>query len=91
MVDVAARLAPGLLSLPREEAAQRLYLICLDALATVLQGALLERGAKVEESFGESSLVLRFGDERIDVMAEYGAWRKIPEPAAARSTVGQSA
>ena len=62
MVDVAARLAPGVLSPPREDAAQRTYLICLDALATVLQGALLECGASVEESFGESSLALRFGD-----------------------------
>ena len=87
MADVAERLAPGLLSLPREEAARRIHLICLDALATVLQGALLECGANVEESFGESSLVLRFGDERVDVMAEVRLLAKDPD--AGRSAVNR--
>jgi hypothetical protein len=79
MAEVASRLAPGLLSLPRQEAAERIYLICLDALATLLQGALLEHGASVEESFGESSLQLRFDDERVDVMAEVLLLAKDPD------------
>jgi Zn-dependent protease with chaperone function len=65
MADIALRMDPGLARMPRyqaERAATRLY---GELIATLLQGALLERGAFFEDSVGEPALVLRLGDERV--------------------------
>lgn len=65
MVDVAVKLDPAIGRMPRAQAQRAVTRLCGELLATLLQGALLERGASMEDSLGEPSLVLRLGDERV--------------------------
>ena len=55
-------------------------------LGTLLRGALLERGAIAEESFSES-LVLRLGEERVDVAEMVALLGSDPE--AGRATLNR--
>jgi heat shock protein HtpX len=63
---LALRLEPALARLHPKQARERASAICADVLGTLLQGALLERGAVTLESFGEASLTLELGDERFN-------------------------
>jgi Zn-dependent protease with chaperone function len=65
-LDLAAHLEPAVRGLPEAHAEGVALEVCSVALGTLMQGALLERGAVVEESLGSPSLVLRLDDERID-------------------------
>lgn len=59
------------LDLSPEHAAHVATLVSCHALGTLLQGALLEAGATVEDSVGSATLTLRFEGERIDVLAMF--------------------
>ncbi len=65
-LELTTRLEPKLAQLTFEEAQRAAIHLGVGLLGTLLQGALLERGAIAEESFGES-LVLRLGEERVNV------------------------
>lgn len=65
-IDFATRLEPGLRGLDPGHIEPAARQVCALALGTLFQGALLERGATVEDSLGSPALVLRLGDERID-------------------------
>jgi heat shock protein HtpX len=67
-IDVAAHLEPAVRGLSSDQVDWAALEICADALGTLLQGALLERGATIEDSLGSAALVLRLGDERIDTL-----------------------
>jgi len=67
-VDFAARLAPAVRGLHPDAVQPAALEVCCHVLGTLLQGALLERGATVEDSLGSPSIVLRLGDERVDTL-----------------------
>jgi hypothetical protein len=67
-LELAVRLEPSLRHLNAVEAHARAVGLCIALLGVLLQGALLERGAVAEESFGEGSLILRLDDERINAL-----------------------
>jgi Zn-dependent protease with chaperone function len=65
MAQVALRLDPGLGQMPRDDGERAATRLCGELLATLMQGALLERGAVMQDSLGEEDLVLRAGEERV--------------------------
>jgi Zn-dependent protease with chaperone function len=65
-VTLLLRLEPALQGLPQAEGEQVAFQIGNQLLGTLLQGALIERGAFAEDSLGEPALILRLGDERVD-------------------------
>jgi Zn-dependent protease with chaperone function len=67
-IDIVRRLDPALARMPPHDAPARAAKICREVLGTLLQGALLERGAVAEDSFGEATLILRLGEERINAI-----------------------
>jgi heat shock protein HtpX len=67
-VDIVLCLEPALARMPINDAQARAAKICREVLGTLLQGALLEHGAVAEDSFGEATLILRFGEERINAL-----------------------
>ena len=67
-VDVVLRLEPALARMPHQDARARAAGICRHVLGTLLQGALLEAGAVAEDSFGEATLILRLGEQRINAL-----------------------
>jgi hypothetical protein len=68
-MEVALRLDPALGSAHPYEREHMGRRVCDEALATLLQGALLEQGATPEHTLGEAALVLRMGDERVAPVA----------------------
>ncbi len=64
--ELVLLVAPSLHDLPPREFHPHAQQVCLQVLETLLQGALLERGAQAQESLGEAALILQLGDERID-------------------------
>jgi Zn-dependent protease with chaperone function len=81
--DLVLQVAPAVRELPQAEAQQQAISVCLDMLGTLLQGALLEHGATVEDSLGEPTLTLRFGTDRISVAD--AIQRLVTDPPAARA------
>jgi Zn-dependent protease with chaperone function len=65
-INFATSLEPALRSLDPSIIEPAARQVCALALGMLFQGALLERGATVEDSLGSPSLVLKLGDERID-------------------------
>jgi hypothetical protein len=65
MRDISMILHPALGSLPEQEAERAALQVCNRVLVTLLQVALLEEEAAVEESLGEQALVFRLGEERV--------------------------
>ena len=65
MATIALRLDPGLAQLPSPEASRVARRLCAEVLGTLFGGALIERGAVVEESLGEPGLVYRLEGERV--------------------------
>lgn len=63
-VPIVLRLHPGLANMPSHEAEPMALRMCHEVLATLLQGALLERGATIEDTLG-APLALRLGQERV--------------------------
>jgi Zn-dependent protease with chaperone function len=66
-LTLGGRVTPTLINAPPEQAGHAAFAVCCGALGVLLQGALLERGAVVEDSLGSPSLIVRLGDERVDV------------------------
>ena len=79
MLGVAAHLEPSLGGLPPGEAERAAFDVCSMALGTLMQGALLDRGATVEDSLGSASLVFRLGEERIDALETLRFFAKNPD------------
>ncbi|HEX8790888.1 MAG TPA: hypothetical protein VF765_08035 [Polyangiaceae bacterium] len=63
-VPIVLRLHPGLAHMPSHEAERAAMRLCHELLSTLLQGALLERGAMIEDRLG-APLALRLGEERV--------------------------
>lgn len=61
---MAVHLNPSLEIMPPQEARTRAIGMCFDLLGTLLQGALLERGAHATASLGEPSLSLELDGQR---------------------------
>lgn len=66
---IASKLEPNIERLNPADAQRYVFNVCASALVSLLQGALFERGATVEDSIGEAMLILRLGDERVDAGA----------------------
>jgi Zn-dependent protease with chaperone function len=66
-LTLAALVNPALRGAPLEQAEQVALGTCNGALGVLLQGALLESGAVVEDSLGSPFLVFRLENEQIDV------------------------
>jgi Zn-dependent protease with chaperone function len=64
--ELALKLDPQLSYLQPGEIEQQSSALIGGILAVLFQGALVEHGAVAEESFGEATLVLRLGDERLE-------------------------
>jgi hypothetical protein len=62
---IVTRIHPGIAGLPPTQAAGVARRVYGEVLTSLFQGALIEKGACVEESFGAPCLVLRVGDERV--------------------------
>jgi hypothetical protein len=67
-INIAAYLEPAVRGLAQEQVEPAAVAICCSALGTLLQGALLEQGATVEDSLGSAALVFRLGNERIETL-----------------------
>lgn len=65
-LELAGRIEPDVHRVPAEALERVALELALAMVGTLLQGAMLEGGALVEDSLGPSRLVLRVGDERID-------------------------
>jgi Zn-dependent protease with chaperone function len=68
--ELAVRVSPALLHVSQSEGERVALRECADLLTTLLQGALLERGATIEDSLGEAGLVMRLGSERVSATEE---------------------
>ena len=65
MGPIVQRLSPAAARVPPARAAEHVGRVLRGAVTALFQGALLETGATVEESFGKPCLVFRAGDERV--------------------------
>jgi len=63
-VPIVLRLHPGLAHMEPHEADRTALGLCQEVLLTLLQGALLERGATIEDTLG-APLALRLGEDRV--------------------------
>jgi Zn-dependent protease with chaperone function len=67
--EILMQLEPTLAQMPPAHAQRWAVLLSNEVLGTLLQGALIGRGASVEDSLGEPALILQLGEERVDTSA----------------------
>jgi Zn-dependent protease with chaperone function len=77
-LELVSRLEPALARLTPDDAQRAAIRIGAGLLGALLQGALLEQGAVAEESLGES-LLLRLGEERVNVAETLALLGRQPE------------